>query len=129
MIKNSFFLLGITLSVGGIVAAFITASWLIAPMMLLASGIVCMMLSLWLWGNQEKFWQRRSTKRGAGALASTLIVLLAFVLINILAIANNVRWDLSENQLFTLSQQSQAIVSQLEQPLEVFVLIAIVILN
>ena len=121
MIRTILFLFGIFFSVAGIVTASVTASWSAIPIILLALGIILFLCGLWLWGNKYEFWQKRSTKQGAGALISTTIVLLAVGFINVAAIANNIRWDFSENQIFTLAEQSQAIVTQLEQPLEVLV--------
>ena len=113
--------LGIILCVAGIVAGNITEKWSSIPIILLVSGIFLLLISLWLWGRKYKFWQKRSTKQNANALTTTTVVLIALFLINVLAIRYNTRWDVTENQLFTLSQQSQAIVAQLEQPLEVLV--------
>ena len=121
MTKIILFLLGIIASVAGIVSASVTASWSAASIMLLALGVILLLSSLWLWGNKHKFWQRRSTKKNAGGLVTITLILLVIGLINLGAIATNIRWDLTENRLFTLSEQSQAIIAQLEQPLEVLI--------
>ena len=115
------FFLGVVLCIAGIVTGVISASWSTAPITLLAIGIGLFIIDLWLWGNKYKFWQKRSTKTGANAIVSTAIILVLLGGINFLAIRYGVRWDLSENQLFTLSAQSQAVVQNLDKPLKVFV--------
>lgn len=115
------FFLGIALCVAGIVAGNITASWSTVPIVLLAIGVGLFVIDLWLWGNKYKFWQKRSTKSGTSAIISTIIVLVLLVAINFLAIRYGMRWDLTENQLFTLSAQSQTILQNLDKPLEVLV--------
>ncbi|MDJ0569067.1 MAG: Gldg family protein [Pleurocapsa sp. MO_192.B19] len=115
------FSFGIVLCVAGIVAGIITSSWSTAPIILLVLGLGVFIFSLWLWGNQHKFWRKRSTKVGTNAIVSTTIFLVILGLVNFLAIRYGIRWDLTENQLFTLSAQSQKVVQNLEQPLKVLV--------
>jgi ABC-type uncharacterized transport system involved in gliding motility auxiliary subunit len=113
--------LSITLIVAGIIAISITEKLSLLAIALIFSGIICLILSLWLWGNKHKFWQKRTTKQSASALTTTILVLLVIGLINFFGIRYNLRWDFTENKIFTLSEQSQTIITQLKQPLEVFV--------
>ncbi|WP_019509030.1 Gldg family protein [Pleurocapsa sp. PCC 7319] len=115
------FFLGIAFCVAGIVTGNITANWSTIPITLLALGVGLFVIDLWLWGNKHKFWQKRSTKSGTSAMVSTLIVLVLLGAINFLAIRYGMRWDLTENQQFTLSDQSQTILQNLDKPLEVLV--------
>ena len=121
MTRIGLFLFGIVLSVAGIVAAGVTDSWTIAPAIMLIFGVALCLVGLWLWGNKYKFWQRRSTKEGMGAIAKTTMILAVIGSLNWVGISYNQRWDFTENLAHTLSQQSQAIVSKLEQPLEVLI--------
>ena len=121
MTKIVLFLFGIILSVAGIVTASITSSWSITAIALSALGAIIFLVGIWLWGSQHQLWRRRSLLRGAGAVTTTAIILAIVGFLNFFAIANNTRWDLTENRSFTLSEQSKTIVTQLEQPLEVFV--------
>ena len=119
MTKIVLFFHGIALSVAGIVALSI-AGWSIIPIILLISGAI--LFALGLRSNRGKqIWQRSSTKQGINAVATTVIVLLVVGLINWLGIRYSTRWDLTENQLYTLSSQSQTLVAELEQPLKVLV--------
>ncbi|MEL6440653.1 MAG: Gldg family protein [Cyanobacteria bacterium J06621_8] len=121
MLRIIIFLLGITLSIAGIVAVTITEAWTTAAILLLVSGGCLLILGFWFWGHQHKFWQRRATKSGISSVVKTVIVLAAVALLNWLGIQYNQRWDISENQIYTLSEQSQVITSQLKQPLEVII--------
>lgn len=121
MIRIIIFLLGITLCIAGIVTVTITAAWTTAPILLLISGLCLLVFGFWLWGHQSQFWQLRTTTSSISSLSTIVLVLLAVGLLNWLGIKYNQRWDFSENQIYTLSQQSQVITSQLEQPLEVII--------
>ncbi|MEO0926839.1 MAG: Gldg family protein [Cyanobacteria bacterium J06643_13] len=112
---------GVVLSIAGIVAATIAGSWSTAPVLLLLLGLGLLLLQLWRWGHKNQFWQQRSTKQGIGAIAKTAIVLLMVGTINWAGVSYGKRWDFTENQAFTLSEQSQTIVASLEQPLEVLI--------
>ena len=120
MIRIGLFFCGIALCVAGLVAVTITGNWSIAPIIFLIAGIILLVLGWW-WSGKKKFWQLRSAQQGAIAIAKTSLVLLLLGLINWGGIVYGKRWDFTENQLYTLSEQSQTIVAELEQPLEVLV--------
>lgn len=120
MIRIGLFFCGIALCVAAIVAVTITGNWSIAPIILLIAGIILLVLGWW-WSRKKKFWQLRSAQQGAIAIAKTALVLLCLGLINWGGIVYGKRWDFSENQLYTLSEQTQTIVTELKQPLEVLV--------
>ena len=113
--------LGITLCIAGVVAAGITGSWSVTPTVLLILGIILLALGLWLRMGKRKFWQQRATRQGTKAIAKTIWVILILGLINWAGIVYSQQWDLTENQINTLSEQSQNIVAKLEQPLEVLI--------
>lgn len=121
MTRIGLFFCGIALCVAAIVAVTITGNWSIAPIILLIAGIILLVLGLWWWSGKKKFWQLRSAQQGARAIAKTALVLLCLGLIDWGGNVYSKRWDFTENQLYTLSEQSQTIVAELEQPLEVLV--------
>ncbi len=120
MLNIALFLFGIALGVAGIVLASL-ATWSTTSIIFLISGSISLALGIWLWGKKHQFWQLRSTKQGTSAIAKTAVVLIAVGLINWAGTNYERRWDLSENNVYTLSEQSQTIVAQLKQPLEVLV--------
>ena len=121
MIDTALLFFGIALCVAGIVAATITGGWSTAPIVLLLIGLVSILLRLWRWGSKYRFWQQRSTKEGVNAIAKTAVVLLIVGAINWIGISYGKRWDFTENQVYTLSEQSQTLVANLQQPLEVII--------
>lgn len=114
------FFCGIALCVAGIVAVTVTGISVV-PITLLIAGIILSSLGLWVWSGKHKWWQLRSAQQGARAIAKTALVLLLLGLINWAGNVYGKRWDFTENQLYTLSEQSQTIVTELNQPLEVLV--------
>lgn len=122
------FFLSYSLIVMGLSAGIVIGSWEPIPLILIITGVV--ILGLWFLfqayfkpqdQSQTPYWSRRSTQAGTNALASTVSVLLILGLINFVAIRNNFRIDLTENQQFTLSPQTQNLVKTFEQPLKVWV--------
>lgn len=120
------FWLGPLLLVAGFSARIVAGTWGSVPLALAIAGIVISLLWLVF---QNYFGQvstvswlgRRSTQAGTNALVSTLAVLVILGLLNFLAVRHSQRFDLTENQLFTLSPQSQQVVRNLKQPVKVWV--------
>lgn len=121
MIKIGLMFCGIASSIAAIVAVAVSGSWSFSSVTLLISGIILLALSLWWWTGKYKFWQLRSAKQGAGAIAQTVIVILILSMLNWAAVVYGQQWDLTENQIYTLSPQTQTEVANLEQPLVVSV--------
>ncbi len=122
------FWLGPCLMVMGLSAGIVMGSWEPIPLILIMTGVV--VLGLWFLfqayfkphnSSQTPYWSRRSTQAGTNALASTVSVLIILGLINFIAIRNNLRIDLTENQQFTLSPQTQTLVKTFKQPVKVWV--------
>ena len=122
MLNKILFLLGLTLTVAGIVAGSITNSWLLIPAISISTGIVSIAIGLLLARKHKKsFWFKRSTKVRTNAAIATTAILIILGSINFVAIRNNIRWDLTETKLFTLAPQTQTIVQNLDRPLKVWV--------
>ncbi len=116
------FFLGLILIVAGIVVGLITGSWLLPAAGLLAVGTILIVIGFILISkNKKSFWTRRSTQAGTNAFIATAAMLVIIVLINFVAVGNSLRFDLTENKLFTLAPQSQEIVQNLSQPLKVWI--------
>ena len=119
------FWLGPILTIMGITARLVSGEWSPIPLGLLIAGIVIIGLWLLFLGSLAPgFWGRRSTMVGANAIIATLAMLVILGLINFLGVRYVQRVDLTENQLFTLSPQSQQVVKNLQQPVKVWVFAA-----
>ena len=113
--------LGIALGIAGVIAASITGSWTLAPIFLLTIGIILFVLGLWLRTGKRRFWQQRSTQQGTKAIAKTIWIISILGLINWVGVVYSQQWDLTENQINTLSEQSQNVVTDLKQPIQVLI--------
>ncbi len=122
MINNAIYLLALIFLIAGITLGFITSNWLMLPVILISTGVAIAVINLILASKKpQNFWQKPSTEAGFNALISTVAVLIIVGLINFIIGNYNWRFDLTENQLFTLAPQSQEIIQNLEQPLTVWV--------
>jgi ABC-type uncharacterized transport system involved in gliding motility auxiliary subunit len=113
---------GLILSVAGLVVGLVTEKWSSIALGLLITGTVLIIawLGLIIQANRG-FWRKRGMQVGTNALIATTTILIIIGLINFIAIRHSFRFDLTENKIFTLSSQTQAIVKNLSQPLKVWV--------
>ena len=89
----------------------------------------CVLIGIWFlllgyWdgdAGQPKFWQRRSTQVGSGALVSTIAMLVILGLLNLLSVRNLYRVDLTDTGRFTLSPETQEVLKNIKQPLTLYV--------
>ena len=116
------FIPGFILSVAGMVAGLLSKTWNPLYVGLLAAGTIILVIWLiYIFITAQGFWQRRSTQAGTNAIVATISLIFILGLINFLTFRYTTPIDLTENQLFTLSPQSQEIVQQLDQPIKVIV--------
>lgn len=108
---------GLMLLSAGLVVGLLNG-WTIVAVSLLVSGLLLLVVSIAM-GDYVGFWQRRSTQAGTNALVSVLSVVMILGLINFMGVRYDIRTDLTEGQLLTLSPASQQVVENLAQPTEV----------
>ena len=106
---------GPILTIMGISAGVVSGGWTSIPLGLIISGLVIIGLWVVFLGRgsnpqQPQFWNRRSTQVSTNALVSTIAVFVILGLINFLVSRHPTRIDLTEEQLFTLSPESQQVV-------------------
>ncbi len=112
---------GLALLVAGFVAGAV-AGWTPLPLGLLIGGLGLLLVGLGFSDyGRHRFWSQRSTEAGTNAIVSVVAVLVILGLINLLAVRFSSRFDVTENQIFTLAPQSQQVVRNLEQPARVVV--------
>jgi len=115
-----FGLWGLVLLVFGLVAYAVTPA--ASVYVLVHVGLGLLLLILYLTASRENlstFLGERSTKYGANAVVYSLIFLAVLGVVNFLSVRHNKRWDLTTQNVFSLSPQSQGVVAKLEQPVEV----------
>ncbi len=101
----------------GLVMGAISDQWWPVPVVtiLVGSSLVSFWLYRWL---HQRGWFRSEHRR---ILSQSLVVIALLIAINSLIVPRAGRWDLTENQLFTLSSQTQQLVKSLPKPLKVWI--------
>lgn len=113
------FLFGIIIVIVGLTAGYVANEWLPIPLGLVVAGGVIAIISLVF--VTRRFWQRRSTQANLNAVIALIALFVIIGLLNFLSVRYEKTVDLTENNLYTLAPQSKQLVSNLEQPLTVWV--------
>jgi ABC-type uncharacterized transport system involved in gliding motility auxiliary subunit len=114
--------LGIALIVAGLVIGLLTNRWATEAISLLVSGVVAIVLWLLLFtGGKNSFWEKRATQAGTNALVATTAVIIILSLANFLGNRYSYRQDFTDNQLYTLAPETQEVVRNLSQPLQLYI--------
>jgi len=113
------FLFGIIIVIVGLTAGYVANEWLPIPLGLMVAGGVIAIISLVFL--TRHFWQRRSTQANLNAVITLIALFVIVGLLNFLSVRYEKTVDLTENNLYTLAPQSKQLVSNLEQPLTVWV--------
>ena len=87
---------------------------------LAVAGLVLLLLSMLSgWREVVAAFQRRQTRLGTITLTSIAVVLGILVLINLIGTRQSKRWDLTANNVYTLSDQTQNVLKKLDAPLAI----------
>ncbi|NBD17661.1 MAG: ABC transporter [Cyanobacteria bacterium] len=113
------FLFGIIIVIVGLTAGYVANEWLPIPLGLMVAGGVIAIISLVFL--TRHFWQRRSTQANLNAVIALIALFVIVGLLNFLSVRYEKTVDLTENNLYTIAPQSKQLVSNLEQPLTVWV--------
>jgi len=120
-------LVGLFLLFMGLSAMAVIGNWEPISLGLIITGIVAIGIWIVLQGNNDltsptqAFWGRRSTQVGTNAAFAMLAFVVILGLINFLGNRYNYRLDLTENNLFTLSPETQQLVRNLNQPVKLWI--------
>ena len=83
------------------------------------AGLACVLIyTASQWREIRTSFQRRQTRYGALASVSVIVVLLILIALNYLSTRRHKRWDLTENQINSLSEQSEKVLSGLDAPMK-----------
>lgn len=115
-------IIGIALAVAGMVGYSLRPEklWLVTA----AEGLALLSLILFFvahFQSVKAFTTRRSTRMGANALMMVVMFVCILIIVNFLAARHSVRWDLSENQNFSLSPQTHRIIRSLPRDVKITV--------
>lgn len=84
------------------------------------AGLVCVLLyTAGQWREIARSFQRRQTRYGTMALTSIVTFLGILAIINYLATRQSKRWDLTQGQIYSLSEQTVKILGGLDAPVKI----------
>jgi len=114
--------IGIAMAVAGMIGYHFAPEklWLVT----LAEGLALLCLILFFVVHVESvkaFSSRRSTRMGANSLLMVLFFIAILTIVNFLAARHSVRWDLSENQNFSLAPQTYRVIRSLPREVKITV--------
>jgi ABC-type uncharacterized transport system involved in gliding motility auxiliary subunit len=108
---------GVVLVFGALVIRFTKPEWDQYATYGAYAGLALVLLyTLGQWRDIVAFFRRRNARYGTIAAASVIVVLGILVAINYLSNRRNKRWDLTENQQYSLSEQSNKLLASLTAP-------------
>ena len=115
-------ILGILLGIGGMVAYSLRPDWLWAVTISEGLALACLVSFFVLHFEAVKaFSGRRSTKMGLNSVLLIILFTSILVILNFLAARHSIRWDLSENQNFTLAPQTYRVLRTLPRDVKITV--------
>ena len=86
------------------------------------AGLVCVLIYMaGQWRDVSVFYQGRGARYGTMSLVSVVVFLAILVAVNYLGTRQGKRWDLTANQVFSLSDQTIKILKDLKEPVKVTV--------
>ena len=115
-------ILGLVLAVAGLITYSLRPDQLI-PVTLL-EGLALIALTMFFILHREAvktFSGRRSTRMGANSVIMVLLFVAILTIVNFLASRHTIRWDLSENQNFTLAPQTHRVLRALSEDVKITV--------
>ena len=111
--------LGTALVFGAVAIRFLRPEWMQYGTYLTWAGLVCILIyMIGQWRDVLTFYGRRQTRYGTISIISILVGLGIVIAINYLSSRQNKRWDLTENQAFSLSDQTKKVLSELDAPVQ-----------
>jgi ABC-type uncharacterized transport system involved in gliding motility auxiliary subunit len=113
---------GIFLAVAGLVGYSLRPDLLWAVTVAEALALLCLILFfVFHFDTLKSFSARRSTRMGVNSVLMVALFSAILVIVNFLAARHSVRWDLSENQNFTLAPQTYRVLRALPRDVKVTV--------
>jgi ABC-type uncharacterized transport system involved in gliding motility auxiliary subunit len=111
--------IGTALIFGAVAIRFLRPEWMQYNTYLTWAGLACILVYFaGQWEDIVSFYGRRQARYGTVAVVSILVALGIVVAVNYLGTRQTKRWDLTENQAFSLTEQSVKVLQGLDAPVQ-----------
>src|SRR6185436_18543976 len=99
--------IGTLLVFGAVAVRFLRPEWNQYAQWAAWAGLVCVLIYMaGQWRDVRSFYGGRQARYGTISIVSILVVVAILVALNYLGIRRNKRWDLTSNQVYSLSDQT-----------------------
>lgn len=114
--------IGTALVFGAVAIRFLHPEWNQYATYMAWAGLVCVLLYMaGQWRDVATFYQGRGARYGTMSIVSIIVFVGILGAINYLSARQNKRWDLTANQVYSLSDQTIKILRDLKEPVHVTV--------
>ncbi len=114
--------IGVALAVAGAIGYSLVPEKLWIATLLEVSALLCLITFVVVhFSGLKAFSARRSTRIGANSILMIFLFIAILMIVNFLAARHSIRWDLSENQNFSLSPQTHRVLWSLPRAVTVTV--------
>jgi ABC-type uncharacterized transport system involved in gliding motility auxiliary subunit len=111
--------IGTALVFGAVAIRFLRPEWMQYGTYMTWAGLVCILIyMIGQWRDVVTFYGRRQARYGTISVVSILVAIGILIAVNYLGTRQNKRWDLTENQAFSLSDQTKRILRDLDAPVQ-----------
>ena len=113
---------GTALVFAAVAIRFLRPEWMQYGTYMTYAGLVCILLYMvGQWRDIVSFYDRRQARYGTISIVGILVALGIVVAVNYLGTRQSKRWDLTENQAYSLSEQSIKVLQGLDAPVQITV--------
>lgn len=114
--------IGTALVFGAVAVRFLKPEWNQYAQWAAWAGLACVLIYMaGQWRDVRSFYSGRQARYGTMSLVGVLVFLGIVVAVNYLGVRQNKRWDLTENQFYSLSDQTVKILQGLDAPVKITV--------
>ena len=108
---------GTALVFGAVAIRFLRPEWMQYGQYMTWAGLVCILVYMvGQWRDVVSFYGTRQARYGTVSIIGILVAIGIFAAVNYLGVRESKRWDLTENQAYSLSEQTSKILQNLDEP-------------
>jgi ABC-type uncharacterized transport system involved in gliding motility auxiliary subunit len=110
---------GTALVFGAVAIRFLRPEWMEYGQYMTWAGLVCILIyMLGQWRDVVGFYGTRQARYGTMSIVGIVVAIGIFAAVNYLGVRQTYRWDLTENQAYSLSEQTIRILQNLDEPVQ-----------